>query len=172
MKKIGVFAGCFDPVTLGHINIIEKAADIFDSVHVLIGDSMNGKNCLFDAERRLEMLRLSTERFNATPSNLSNVDDKKVVCKIWHGPLFKYCESVGSSHIIKGVRNSADFEYEKLLALQTKVLCPSIDTVLLFPDPAYEHISSSYVRGLIDYSMDISSAVPDEITEIIKNYKY
>lgn len=157
MKKTGVFAGCFDPVTLGHIDIIKRSLEIFDSVHVLVGDSMSGKKHMYDAERRLEMLKAATARFG----------DERVKCLIWHGPLFKYCEKIGASHIIKGVRDSADFEYEKLLALQTKVLCPGVETLLLLSDHSLEHISSSYVKGLIEYDMDVSGAVPEEVVEML-----
>ena len=157
MKRIGVFAGSFDPVTVGHIDIIKRALGIFDSVHVLVGENMDGKKHMYDTEKRLSMLKAATARFG----------EGRVECEIWGGPIFMYCEKVGASHIIKGVRNSADFEYEKLLALQTKVLCPGVETLLLISEHSLEHISSSYVRGMIGYGMDVVGTVPDEIIEML-----
>ncbi len=157
MKKC-VFAGTFDPVTVGHIDVIERALTIFDEVHVI--SAVNpGKMCLFPSQKRMEMLKASTEKFCK--------DGKKVICAVWERPVFEYCLKENISHIVKGIRNTVDFEYEKTLALQTKALCPSVETVMLFSDPRFDHISSTYVRGLIAYKMDVKGAVPAEIEEYL-----
>lgn len=157
MKKC-VFAGTFDPITLGHTDIIERALSIFDEVHVLVAVNPDKKS-LFDVEKRVEMAKTATVKYIA--------DDKNIVCVAWERPLFEYCLKEGVFHIVKGVRNTVDFEYEKTLALQTKVLCPSVETVLLYSDPSLDHVSSSYVRGLIGYGMDVKGAVPEEIEELL-----
>ncbi len=158
MKKC-VFAGTFDPVTLGHTDIIERALGLFDEVHVLVAVNPDKKS-YFDGEMRVKMLEAATAKYN--------VDEKKVVCVAWERPLFEYCVKERISHILKGVRNSVDFEYEKTLALQTKVLCPDVETVLLYSDPRLDHISSTYVRGLIGYGMKTEGAVPEEIMDLLE----
>lgn len=153
-----VFSGTFDPVTLGHVDIIERALGIFDEVHVLIAQNP-GKKCRYDGEKRLAMLNAATARFTE--------DDKKVVCAVWERPIFEYCLKENISHMIKGVRNSSDFDYEKILALQTKSLCPHIETVLLYSKAEYDHISSTYVKGLVAYGLDVANAVPEEIKDLL-----
>ena len=157
MKKC-VFAGTFDPVTLGHTDIIERALSLFDEVHVLVAVNPD-KKCFFGASERVELMEKASAKYNT--------EKTKVVCAAWDRPLFEYCLENGISHIVKGVRNTIDFEYEKTLALQTKVLSPSVETVLLYSNPALDHISSSYVRGLIGYGMDVKGAVPEEIEEFL-----
>ncbi len=155
MKKC-VFSGTFDPVTLGHTDVVEKALSLFDEVHVLLAVNPS-KNSFFTVEKRLEMLTAAFNKYNAD----------KIRVALWERPLFEYCLANGISHIVKGVRNTADFEYEKTLALQTKHLCPSVETVLFYSDSSLEHISSTYVKGLLHYGMDISDSVPKEITDIL-----
>ena len=157
MKKC-VFAGTFDPITLGHTDIIERALSLFDEVHVLVAVNPD-KKCFFDVQKRVEMAKKATAKFNS--------ENKKTVCVAWGRPLFEYCLKEEISHIVKGVRNTVDFEYEKTLALQTKALCPSVETVLLYSAPAFDHISSSYVRGLIGYGMDVKGAVPEDVEGLI-----
>ncbi|MBE6562482.1 MAG: pantetheine-phosphate adenylyltransferase [Ruminococcaceae bacterium] len=157
MKKC-VFAGTFDPITLGHTDIIKRALSLFDEVHVLVAVNPD-KKCLIDASERVNMAKTATAKYST--------EDKRIVCVAWERPLFEYCLKEGVYHIVKGVRNTVDFEYEKTLALQTKALCPSVETVLLYSDPSLDHISSSYVRGLIRYGMDVKGAVPEEIEELL-----
>lgn len=161
MKKC-VFSGTFDPVTLGHADVVEKALGLFDEVHVLLAVNPS-KNSLFTAEKRLEMLEAAFSKYN--------VQNMRVHVVSWERPLFEYCLRNGISHIVKGVRNTSDFEYEKTLALQTRHLCPSVETVLFYSESSFDHISSTYVKGLLHYGMDISDAVPEEAVDLIlKSY--
>lgn len=161
MKKC-VFSGTFDPLTLGHIDVVEKALSVFDEVHVLLALNPSKKS-FFTSEKRHEMLMAAFSKYNE--------HGKRVYVSVWERPVFEYCLANGISFIVKGVRNTTDFEYEKTLALQTKHLCPSIETVLFYSEPAFDHISSTYVKGLLQYGMDISDAVPEEIISILTEGK-
>ena len=107
-KNIAVFSGTFDPVTVGHMDIIERAAALFDEVHVLIALNPE-KKTMFTEYERLELL-------NAAVKDTDFAD--RVVCAVWERPVFEYCKKVGSTLIVKGIRNSSDFDYEKILAKQ------------------------------------------------------
>lgn len=157
MRKC-VFSGTFDPVTLGHMDIVERALGIFDQVHVLLAVNPQ-KKCFYDGEKRLQLLERAMKRFSE--------NGRDVICVLWDRPVFEYCQREGIFHIVKGVRNTADFEYEKTLALQTKVLCPSVETVLFYSDAAYDHVSSTYVKGLISYGLSVDGAVPEEIKDLL-----
>ena len=156
-KRIAVFSGTFDPVTVGHLDVIERAAALFDEVHVLVAKNPEKKTA-FTEDERLEMLIASVDELECSD---------RIVCAIWDRPVFEYCLKVGAGIIVKGVRNSTDFEYEKILAKQTDSLCDGIETVLLFSKGEYDYISSTYVRGCIAYGFPLDGAVPPEAIEII-----
>ena len=156
-KKTAVFSGTFDPVTVGHIDVIERACALFDEVHVVIAVNPE-KETMFTEEERLEMLKASVAEISAPD---------KVITAIWDRPVFEYCRKVGSNVIVKGIRNASDFDYEKILAKQTSSLCPGIETVSLFAQDRYCHISSTYVRGCIGYGFSLEGSVPAPAIEII-----
>lgn len=157
MKKTAVFAGTFDPVTKGHIDILKKALLLFDEVHVLIAVNPD-KKCFFNAESRLEMLEKAI-------SSDGIKDFVKV--RVWNGYLYEYCEKIGTRFIVKGVRNKDDFEYEKDLAEKTKEACEKIETVLLISSKEYENLSSSKVRNMLFSGKDISDFVPKGVSDVI-----
>ncbi len=157
MKRTAVFAGTFDPVTTGHIDILKKALLLFDEVHILIAVNPD-KKCFFDEESRLEMLEKSVVA--------AGIEDLVKVC-IWHGYLYEYCEKIGSRFIVKGVRNKDDFEYEKELAEKTKEACEKIETVLLISSKEYENVSSSNVRRMLSSGKDVSAFVPEGALDLI-----
>lgn len=156
-KKIAVLSGTFDPVTLGHINIIERAAAVFDEVHVVIAVNPEKKS-MFTEDERISMLKESVAELDCRD---------RVVCEVWERPVFEYCKKVGAGVIIKGVRNASDFDYEKTLARQTTSLCPEIETLCLFADEKYGYISSTYVRGCIEYGFPLDECVPSPAIEYI-----
>ena len=160
-KNTAVFSGTFDPVTVGHIDIIERASALFDEVHVVVAQNPE-KKTMFTEDERLELLKAS----------VADTDfSEKVVCAVWDRPVFEYCKKVGSNIIVKGIRNASDFDYEKTLAKQTGSLCPEIETLSFFADEKYDHISSTYVRGCIDYGFPLDRAVPKAAIKIIKKLK-
>jgi len=156
-KSIAVFSGTFDPVTVGHIDIIERAAALFDEVHAVVAVNPE-KKTMFTEDERLSMLRAAVGSTDCRD---------KVVCEVWERPVFEYCRKVGSSVIVKGIRNASDFDYEKVLAKQTESLCPDIETVCLFADERYGHISSTYVRGCIEYGFSLDGIVPAAVLGMI-----
>ena len=160
-KKIAVFSGTFDPVTVGHTDIIKRACLLFDEVHVLVALNPE-KKTLFSENERFEFLRAAVNELDCA---------NKVVCAIWERPVFEYCKKVGADYIVKGIRNSSDFDYEKTLAKQTSSLCVDIETVLLFSDSRYDYISSSYVRGCIEYCIPLSGSVPESAVKLIEKIK-
>ncbi len=160
-KKTAVFSGTFDPVTNGHIDIIERACRVFDAVHVIVAKNPE-KKTMFTEEERLALL-------DAAVAPLSCRD--KVTTAVWERPVFEYCKKIGSRVIVKGIRSASDFDYEKILAKQTESLCPDIETVSFFANEKYGYISSTYVRGCISYGFSLEGSVPDEAISLIEEMK-
>ncbi|MDO5601241.1 MAG: pantetheine-phosphate adenylyltransferase [Oscillospiraceae bacterium] len=147
--------GSFDPVTNGHINIIERSARLFDEVLVLISAN-SAKDPAFTMEERVELLTKATRRF-------ANVRVEKL-----EGLLADYAHKAGADTLIKGLRAVTDFEYEFQLALINKKLNPHLETLFMTTDPQYMYLSSSMVREVGSYGGDISEFVPSEILEEVQ----
>ncbi|MBQ7669902.1 MAG: pantetheine-phosphate adenylyltransferase [Clostridia bacterium] len=161
IKKSGckaVFAGMFDPVTAGHIDIIKRAAALFGEIHVLIAKNPE-KSSMFSEDDRKRMIE-------AAVSEIGIAD--RVKCSVWQRPVFEYCREISASVIVKGIRNAADFDYEKVLAKQTESLCPEIETVCLISNGKYDYLSSTYVKGCIEYGLPLGESVPEAALKIIK----
>ena len=142
---------------MGHIDIIGRAARLFDEVHVVVARNPEKKN-MFTEDERLDMLKRAV-------SGLECAD--RVKCVVWDRPVFEYCAKVGCRVIVKGVRNTADFDYEKVLARQTESLSPDIETVCLFSNGKYDYVSSSYVRGCVEYGVPLGDCVPSSVVEAL-----
>lgn len=156
MKKlISIYPGTFDPVTNGHLDIIERAADLFESVIVTIAVNKN-KKPLFSEDERKDML------MNVT-SHLKNVE---VDC--FSGLLVKYAESKKANVIIRGLRALSDFEYEFQMSLTNRKLNPEINTVFLMPNEKYTYLNSSLVRELASYNASVSEFLPAYVLEKLK----
>ncbi len=153
--KLALVPGSFDPITVGHLNIIERASAMFERVYVtaFINDA---KLSRFDFEARLEMMR-------AACSHLDNV-----ICDTDSGMLTDYCRDKGISVVVKGVRNSQDLEYEMQMAHFNRERYPQLDTVLLCADPGNEGISSTALYDLINSGGDYEKYVPENALPIIK----
>ena len=160
-KNIAVFSGTFDPVTVGHIDIIKRACAVFDEVHVLVALNPE-KKTMFTEDERLSLLKAAVDEEGFSGN---------VVCAASDRPVFEYCKKIGSHIIVKGIRNASDFDYERILAKQTESLCPEIETVSFFADEKYNYISSTYVRGCIAYGFPLEGSVPPAAIEIIKKLK-
>ena len=149
-----VFPGSFDPITLGHENIIRRAIPMFDEIVIAIG--VNGsKKSMFTLDQRIEML---TRVFSNAPS---------VNVETFSGLTVRFCEKVNAEWMLRGVRNDADFEYERTIAQMTKKLNPSLETVILFTDPEFAPISSTVVRDILANGGDVSSFVPKAILDFV-----
>ena len=158
MKK-AVFSGTFDPVTMGHVDIIGRAAKLFDEVHVVVARNPEKKN-MFTEDERLEMLTGAVAELDCAG---------RVKCVVWDRPVFEYCAKIGCRVIVKGVRNAADFDYEKVLARQTESLSPDVETVCLFSNGKYDYVSSSYVRGCVEYGVPLGDCVPPSVIEMLNS---
>ncbi len=152
--KSCIYPGSFDPITLGHLDIIKRTAKQFDKVYVAVLNNSAKKN-MFTLEQRMAMVRASV-------SHLPNVE-----AIYFEGLLIKLLEKLKTDVIIKGIRTQEDFEYERQMAIANKDLYNNAETILLISDPKFLHISSSIVREFIKYNADISKYVPKEIMAII-----
>ncbi len=149
-----VCPGSFDPVTLGHVDIITRAASIFDKVYVAVLVNPN-KSPLFDEQERVELLKRST-------AHLDNVEIES-----FNGLLADFVEMKKSRIIVKGLRAVSDFEYEFQMALANRKLSPNIETVFLTTSADNMFLSSSVVKQIAGFGGDISGFVPPEVCERI-----
>ena len=149
MKK-AIFPGSFDPLTLGHCEIIEKATQIFDELIVSVGNNSE-KKYKFTLDKRLEFI--SSEFKN----------NKKVIVKSYDGLTAEFCKKMNVNHIVRGLRNPADFEFEKKIALFNNSL-EKIETIFFLTSPNYAFISSSIVREIIDNNGDYRKFVPKSVS--------
>ena len=153
MKK-AICPGSFDPVTLGHIDIVERAADIFDEVTVLVMSNRNKNASLFTVEERMELIRRS-------------IDLPNVKVDTYDGLLVDYVKKKGAVAIVKGLRAMSDFEYEFQQALINKSLYPQAETVFLCARGENMFLSSSMVKEVCSLDGDIRPFVPGTIAQDI-----
>lgn len=144
--------GSFDPPTNGHVNMIERASRLFDSVVVVVADNIS-KKCLFSADERVAML-------SSILQGLSNVE---VV--VWNGLIVDYARQSGISVMIRGVRALVDFGYEFELAMTNKQLFPDLEVVFLPTDPKYFVLRSSAIKEMAAFGADIGKMVPKIVAE-------
>jgi len=150
MSRIAVVPGSFDPVTLGHLDVIGRAAGIFDELHVLVVHNP-GKTALLPIAQRVSLLEQSIAEANL-PGNITVTS--------WSvGLLVDYCTDVGASVLVKGIRSQVDVAYETPMAIVNRNLA-SVETVFLLPNPANAYVSSSLVRQVAGLGGDVSPYVP------------
>ena len=148
MKRIAVFPGSFDPITKGHEDIILRSVALFDEIIVAIGTN-SSKKYYFDLEKRLEMIRFT---FRNHPS---------VKVETYSGLTVDYCKTVGANYLLRGLRTSADFEFERSIAHINQAMHPDIDTVFLLSLQEYSAINSTIVRDIVINGGDASRFVPE-----------
>lgn len=156
MSRIAVCPGSFDPVTLGHLDIITRASTLFDRVIVLVSVNVMKSNFSFSLDERKNMIRSVT-------SNLPNVSVES-----FDGLLADYVKQVGAIAIVKGLRAVSDFEYEFQMALANKKLYDGAETVFLTTAAENMYLSSSVVKQIANFGGDISHFVPAQIHDDIK----
>ena len=147
--------GSFDPITIGHLSVIERAAKMYPEVFVTVFINPD-KTPRFDIDSRVEMIRAAVAHL---PNVRVNTDT---------GMLADYCEKNGITVAVKGARNAIDFEYEKKMAEFNKNRNPSLETVILFPEENLEDISSTAVFGLIKSGGEFEKYVPEGALEILR----
>lgn len=158
--KIAIYPGSFDPVTSGHLNIIRRAANIFDRVIVCVMVNAGKKTPMFSRDERVELIRRVT-------ADLPNVE---VDCS--KELLAEYARRKGGCVIVKGLRAGSDFENEFQMAIINRKINPNLDTMFLTAEPQYMYMSSSMVKELGSYDVDLSEFLPEEIIpDFIKRIK-
>jgi pantetheine-phosphate adenylyltransferase len=153
-KTIAVCPGSFDPITVGHLDIIRRAAVMFDGVIVVVMTN-SSKNPSFTAEERMDMIRMAT------------ADIPNVVVDTYDGLLADYAGMRNACAIVKGLRAMSDFEYEFQMALTNKKLNPKVETVFLTTSAENMYLSSSMVKEIAKMGGDIRDFVPDVIHDLI-----
>jgi len=150
MNKIAVFPGSFDPFTIGHESVLIRALPLFDRIYVMVGINQS-KNCFFTVEKRCTMIR---EVFN---------DEPKVLVETYNGLTVDFCKKVGASHIIRGLRTSSDFEFERAIAQVNKKMHDPIETIFLLTMPEHTPVNSSIVRDILFHGGDVRQFIPERL---------
>lgn len=150
MTRLAIYAGTFDPVTLGHLDIIERASEIFERVIMAVAVKSQ-KNFLFNIDERLSMARDIVK------------DMKNVEVDSFDGLLIAYARSKGAYILLRGLRAYSDFEYEFQMALTNRKLAPEIETLFMMPKEIHSYVSSSTVREVATLGGDTSEFVPESV---------
>lgn len=156
MKKVAVFPGSFDPFTIGHEAIIRRAMSLFDEIIIAVGANALKKN-FYSLETRKEMIRKVFE------------NEPRVRVDHYEGLTVDYCKKNGAGYLLRGLRTSADFEFERAIGQVNKSMAPGIESVFLLTAPEHSYINSSIVRDIIINGGDASKFVPAAIN--LKDYK-
>ena len=156
MMRIAVCPGSFDPITLGHLDIIRRAAVLFDRVLVCVMTNGEKDRGMFPPRRRLELARLAV------------ADLPHVEAELWQGLLADYARQRGAGFLVKGVRCGADFDSEYQMAWINQSLAPDLETVLLPARPEFIYFSSTMAREMIRYHQDLKNYLPSAVAEEIE----
>lgn len=148
--RICLFPGTFDPVTLGHTDIINRALPLFDKIYIGIGIN-SSKNPMFSAEQRMEWFK---EIYK---------DEPKVISVVYDGLTVHFCEKIGARFILRGIRYVSDFEYEKTIADANRTMDSNIETIFLTGEPKYTSVASTIVRDIIRNGGNASPFLPQAV---------
>ena len=154
MQRICLFPGTFDPVTLGHVDIIDRAINLFDKIIVGIGSNAS-KDPMFSAEQRLMWIEDIYK------------NEEKVNGAVYEGLTINFCKQIGAKYILRGIRYVSDFEYEKTIADANRAMDKSLETVFLTGEPKYTSVASTIVRDIIRNGGDASPFLPVEVLRSI-----
>ena len=153
--RICLFPGTFDPLTLGHVDIINRALPLFDKIIVGIGLNTS-KAPMFSAEQRVQWVK---EIYK---------DEDRVEGAIYEGLTVEFCKKIGALFILRGIRYVSDFEYEKTIADANRTLDKSIETIFLTGEPKYTSVASTIVRDIIKNGGDASPFLPESVAKSLR----
>lgn len=156
--RIALFPGTFDPITFGHIDIINRSLGLFDKLYIGIGKNAN-KEPMFSDEIRLEWIK---EIYK---------DEPKVKPVVYEGLTINCCKEIKANFILRGIRYVSDFEYEKVIADMNRTLDNSIETIFLTCSPQFTSVASTLVRDVIRHGGDVKDFVPKVVSKGIKKYR-
>jgi pantetheine-phosphate adenylyltransferase len=156
MSRICLFPGTFDPVTLGHVDIINRALPLFDKIVVGIGLN-SAKAPMFSADQRLQWI---SEIYK---------DEERVVGAVYEGLTIDYCRQIDAHFILRGIRYVSDFEYEKTIADANRTLDKTIETIFLTGEPKYTSVASTIVRDIIRNGGNAAPFIPEPVARSIKS---
>jgi pantetheine-phosphate adenylyltransferase len=156
MPTIAVYPGSFDPITLGHLDIAARAANLFDEVHILVVHNPS-KAPRFSSEERVELIRASLAEMKISGAIVDTLDG---------GLLVNYCKMVGATALVKGFRTSVDLDYELPMAQVNRDLA-SVETVFIPADPIHGHVSSSLVKQVADLGGEVTKYVTETTSKAL-----
>jgi pantetheine-phosphate adenylyltransferase len=154
-NRLAIYPGTFDPITLGHLDIIERAVSIFDEVVVSVGQNI-GKQPLFSVEERINMIKKTT-------AHITNV-----TVSSFNGLIVDYAKKLDAKAMIRGLRAMSDFEFEFQMALVNRTLHPDLVQVFLMPHEAYTHLNSTIVREVSSFGGDITPFVTPYVAQVLQ----
>ncbi len=150
MIRKAVFPGSFDPITIGHYSIVERAIPMFDEIVIAIGENTN-KKYMFTLEQRIEHLKQAFGHF------------KKVSIMSYSGLTIDFCKKINAPYILRGLRNPNDFEYERAIAQMNKSMANDIETIFLVTEPKYTAINSTIVRDILLHGGNAEDFLPEGV---------
>ncbi|OFX32678.1 MAG: pantetheine-phosphate adenylyltransferase [Bacteroidetes bacterium GWA2_32_17] len=151
MKKIAIFPGSFDPITKGHESVVKRALPLFDKIIIAIGNNSEKNDSLFPLKSRINWIK---QTFNNKP---------KVEVKEYNGLTIDFCKKMKAGFILRGLRTSADFEFERAIAQTNRFLAKNIETIFILTTPEHTSITSTIVREVFKNGGDASLFVPKGI---------
>lgn len=154
-ERVGVFPGSFDPFTIGHESIVRRALPLFDKIIVAVGINSDKKS-FYSLEQRINWIQTIF------------AGETKVNVDVYQELTVHYCERIHAKFLIRGLRTSSDFEYERVIAHMNKMMLPHLETVFLLTDQNQSAVSSTVVREIIKHGGDASKFVPDVIASDFK----
>ena len=160
-EKVAVYPGTFDPMTLGHFDLIRRASALYDRLIVAVAAGSSKAGAMFDADARISMIREDVDR-----EGLSNVS-----VELLDGLLVDFCRSRGIRTVIRGVRVYSDFEYEFQMALTNRRMAPEIETLFMMPSEQLAYVTASTVREIARYGGDTSGFVTPAVGKHLESWK-
>ena len=158
MERVAVYPGTFDPMTLGHFDLVKRAAALYDRLIVAVAATSAKQGAMFDGETRMAMIREDVEK-----AGFANVTVEKLDTL-----LVDFCRRRGVKTVIRGVRVYSDFEYEFQMALTNRKMAPEIETLFMMPSENLAYVTASTVREIVRYGGDVSSMVTPAVLARLK----